>query len=125
VLHRLAVEIKVLGINGLLVKNLIKLCAQIFEPIIPLRALAVIAQGLDVNDAGYISGTAAVLLSAYDLPLVVDDERSPTKSVDRRFLLGEQIVGSEVRRHNVHVIVQSTGATLNLEDLISGCRVRV
>jgi len=37
-LHGLAFEVKVLGIDRLLVKELVKLCAQVLEPGVPLGA---------------------------------------------------------------------------------------
>jgi len=35
-LYRLAFEIKVLGIDRLLVKELVKLCSQVLEPVVPV-----------------------------------------------------------------------------------------
>ena len=50
-LHRLAFEIKVLGIDRLLVKELVKLCSQVLEPVVPLGAGAVVAKCFDVDHA--------------------------------------------------------------------------
>src|SRR5712692_3276043 len=48
-LHRLAFEIKVLGIDRLLVKELVKLCAQVLEPVVQLGAGEVVEKCLDVD----------------------------------------------------------------------------
>src|SRR5437868_13839065 len=43
VFHRLSLQVKVLGINGLFVKYLVELSAQVLQPVIPLRSGPVIA----------------------------------------------------------------------------------
>ena len=86
VLHRLALEIEILGINRLLIEKLIELRAQVLEPVIPLRPGAVIAQGFDVNDAADIGRACPVVLAADDASLVVDDEGPAAEGIDGRIL---------------------------------------
>src|ERR1700730_6747134 len=73
-LHRLALEVQVLRINRFLVKHLVKLGAQVLHPVVPLRALTMVPQRLDIDDAADIGCDAAVILAPYNLPAIVDDE---------------------------------------------------
>src|SRR5260370_15242833 len=51
VLHRRALEVQVLGIDRLVVHDLVELRAGVLHPVFPLRARAVVAQRLAVDDA--------------------------------------------------------------------------
>src|SRR5579875_2530722 len=48
-LHGFAIQVQVFGINRLLVEHLIQFGAYIFEPVIPLGAGAMVAQGLNID----------------------------------------------------------------------------
>src|SRR5216683_745362 len=52
--HWLSLQVQVLGINRLLVENLVKLGAQVLQPVVPLRPRPVVAEGLDVDYSGHI-----------------------------------------------------------------------
>ena len=54
VFHRFPLQIKVLGIDRLLIKDLVKLCAQVFQPVVPLGPRPVVAHGLNVDHPGYV-----------------------------------------------------------------------
>src|SRR5580765_3466531 len=49
-LHRRPLEIEVLGVDRLLVEQLVELGAQVLHPVVPLGAGPMVAQGLDVDD---------------------------------------------------------------------------
>src|SRR4030095_12890982 len=125
VLHRRALEVEVLGIDRLLVEQLVQLGPDVLEPVVPLSARPVVAERLDVDDAGDVGGAGAVVLTAHDPALVVDDERSPAERVDRGRLLGEEVVRAHVGRHDVNVFVERTGPALDLEHVVAGGRVRI
>src|SRR2546425_2603008 len=125
VLHRRALEIEVLGIDRLLVEQLVELGTEVLHPVVPLGAGPVVAQRLDVDHAAHVRRAGAVVLAADDAALVVDDERAPAEGVDGRRLLGEEVVGPHVGRHQVHVVVEGAGPALDLEDLVAGGRVRI
>src|SRR5207248_1729290 len=91
VLHRRALEVQVLGIDRLVIDDLVELRAEVLQPVVPLRARAVVAQRLDVDDAAHVRRPGAVVLPADDPALVVDDERAPAEGVDGRVLLGKQV----------------------------------
>src|SRR5437879_5205064 len=50
VLHRLTIQIQILGIDRLLINYLVEFGAQILHPVIPLCACAMISEGFNVND---------------------------------------------------------------------------
>src|ERR1700680_2554620 len=70
-LHRRAAEIEVFGVDRLLIQNLIKLGAQVFYPVVPLRAVPMVTQGLDIDYPGYVGRRPAVLLLADNLAAVI------------------------------------------------------
>src|SRR5262249_19631264 len=74
VLHRCPLEVEILGVDRLLVEELVELGAEVLEPVVPLGAGPVVAERLDVDDAGHVRGAGAVVLPAHDPSLVVDDE---------------------------------------------------
>src|SRR5207253_8966870 len=92
VLHRRALEVQVLGIDRLVVHDLVELRAEVLHPVVPLRARAVVAERLDVDHAAHVRRAGAVVLPADDPALVVDDERAPAEGVAGRVLLGEEVV---------------------------------
>ena len=53
-LHGLTIEVEVLGIDRLLVEQLVEFGAQVFEPVIPLSPGAMVAQSFNINDAANI-----------------------------------------------------------------------
>src|SRR5262249_21129242 len=79
VLHRRALEIEVLRVDRPVVEDLVELGPEIFQPVVPLRAGAVIPEGLDVDHAADVGRAGAVVLASDDSPLVVDDERAPAE----------------------------------------------
>src|SRR5262245_16047844 len=125
VLHRRPLEVEILRIDGLLVEELVELGPEVLHPVVPLGPRPVVTECLNVDDAADVGRARAVVLPAYDPSLVVDDERSPAEGVDGSGLLREQVVGPHVRRHHVHVVVEGAGAALDLEDLVTGRRVRI
>src|SRR6185437_6327853 len=86
-LHRRAIEVEVFGVDRLLVQYLVKLGAQIFHPVVPLRVAAMVAQRLDIYYPGNISGSSAVFLPANDLPAMIDDKRAAAESVYRQIAI--------------------------------------
>ena len=109
VLHRRPVQVQVLGIDGLIIDDLIELGPQVLDPVVPLGPGAVVAHGLDVDHPRDVCGARAVLLLADDLPLVVDDEGPSPEGVDGGVLLREQVIRPHVGRDDVHVVVQRAG----------------
>src|SRR3989441_9792148 len=88
VLHRRALEVEVLRIDGLRVEDLVELGPDVLEPVVPLGARAVVAQRLDVDHAPDGRRAGAGVLLADDPALVVDDVRAAVDAVDGRRLLG-------------------------------------
>ncbi len=84
-----------------------------------------VTQSLDVDDPADVGRAGAVVLPPHDSPLVVDDEGAAAERVDRRRLLGEEVVGPHVGRHDVHVVVERPRAALDLEDLVAGRRMGI
>src|SRR2546428_1920542 len=125
VLHRRALEVEVLGIDRLVVDDLVELGAEVLHPVVPLRARPVVAERLDVDDAAHVRRARPVVLPADDAALVVDDEGAPAEGVDGRVLLGEQVVRAHVGRDDVHVVVERARPALDLENLVAGGRVRI
>src|SRR5438128_7969657 len=125
VLHRGALRVEVLRVDGLLVERLVELGPDVLEPVVPLGARAMVAQRLDVDDACDVRRARAVLLLADDAPLVVDDVRAAAEGVDGRRLLGEEVVGAHVRGHDVQVVVECARPALDLEHLVPRRGVRV
>src|SRR5437868_10055138 len=89
VFHGLSFQVKVLGIDRLLVKDLVQLSAKILEPVVPLCPRAMIAQRLDVDHTSHVSRASPILLPAHDLTLVINNERTSAESVDGSGFLGE------------------------------------
>src|SRR5205814_565243 len=87
VLHRRALEVEVLRVDGLRVEDLVELGPDVLEPVVPLGARAVVAQRLDVDHARDVRRAGAVVLPADDPALVVDDVRAAAEGVDGRGLL--------------------------------------
>src|SRR5207237_8704595 len=82
VLHRRGLEVQVLGIDRLVVHDLVELRAEVLHSIVPLRARAVVAQRVDVDDAtGLCRASAVVALAGYPA-VVVDGERTLAGVVD-------------------------------------------
>src|SRR5712692_3334424 len=52
--HGDAVEVEVLGVDGVFIQDLIELRAEVLHPVVPLGPRAVIAERFDINHAGYI-----------------------------------------------------------------------
>src|SRR5260370_2414816 len=77
VLHRRALEVQVLGIDRLVVHDLVELRAEGLHPGVPLRARAVGAQPLYFDDAADVRGARALVPPAAAPALVVHDEREP------------------------------------------------
>src|SRR5438132_5491833 len=73
VLHRRALEVEVLRVDGLRVEDLVELGPDVLEPVVPLGARAVVAQRLDVDHARDVRRAGTVVLLADDPALVVDD----------------------------------------------------
>src|SRR5260370_12891163 len=76
VLHRRALEVQVLGIDRLVVHDLVELRAEVLHPVVPLRARAVVAQRLDVDDAADLRRAGAGGLLSGDPALVTPVEPS-------------------------------------------------
>ena len=53
----------------LFIKQLVEFGTQVFHPVIPLGASAVVTQGIDINHTADIGGTGTVLLATDDLAL--------------------------------------------------------
>src|SRR6266404_5359215 len=122
VLHRRALEVQVLGIDRLVVHDLVELRAKVLHPIVPLRARAVVAQRFDVDDAAHVRRAGAVVLLADDPALVVVNDTATAEGVDGRVLLGEQVVGAHVRRHDVHVVGERARLWISKISLpVAGC----
>lgn len=71
--HWCAMQIKVFGIDWLLVQHLVEFSTQILHPIVPLCSCPVVTQGFDINHAGHICRAGAVVLSSNNLSFIVDD----------------------------------------------------
>src|SRR5215472_8631198 len=120
-----AVEVEVLRVDRLIVDHLVLLGGQVLEPVVPLRRRAEPAQRLHIDGAGHPGRLAAVVMAADDLPTVVDDRRSAAERVDRDVGLPVQVVGADVARDQVQVIIEGTRPVLNLEQAVADVRVRV
>src|SRR5947209_12750716 len=125
VLHRRALEVEVLRVDGLRVEDLVELGPDVLEPVVPLGARAVVAQRLDVDHARDVRRAGTVVLLADDPALVVDDVRAAAEGVDGRRLLGEEVVRPHVGGHDEHVVVERARPALDLEHLVARCGVRV
>src|ERR1700693_6088833 len=125
VLHGHAIEVEILGIDRLLVDDLIELGAQVFHPVVPLGARAMVAQRLDIDHPAHVTRAAAVFQLAHFLPLVIEDVGAPAKGIDGRGVFGKKEIRSQVRGDDVHVVVERAGRTLNLEEIIAAAGMRV
>src|ERR1700693_4395198 len=118
-LHRRALKIQVLRVNRILVQKLIKLGAQILHPVVPGSALAMMPQRLDIDDTRDISRNSAVILTPYDLPAIIDDERIPAERIDG-FVARADRIRAEVWRNYIHIVIQRAGAALDFEIAVAG-----
>src|SRR6266851_10296586 len=118
VFHRLALEIQILGIDRFLIDDLAELRAEVFHPVVPLGAGAMIAQGLDVNHAGHITRTSAVFQLSDLLTLIVEDVGAAPEGINRCRLFGEKVIRSEIGRDDIHVVVERSRRTLDFKEVI-------
>src|ERR1700722_12790474 len=83
VVVRRAVEVQVLGVDGLLVDELVLLGGEVLDPVVPLRAGPEVAQCRHVDGPGDPGGPGAVVVPPDDLAAVVDHRRAAAEGVDR------------------------------------------
>src|SRR5262249_43713744 len=103
------VKIEVLGVDRRLVDELVLLGGQVLDPVVPLRLRAEPAERFDVDGPGHPAGPAALVLPPDDLPSIVDPRRPPAERVDRDIGVCVQVIGADIARDQVHVVVQGAG----------------
>src|ERR1700739_2495516 len=119
------VEVAVLWIDRLLVDDLREFGAHVLEPVGHLRGFAVMAQRLDVDDAGDEGRAVGVALLADELAAIVDDHRLAAAGIDAEMPgFGIKVIAADVRRHDVHVVLERTRPVGNLEHVVLGERAR-
>jgi hypothetical protein len=122
---RSALQVEVLGVDGLLVDELVLLGGQVLDPVVPLSAGPELAEGIDVDGPGHPGGAAAVVVPPDDLAAVVDHGRTTAEGVDRDIGISVQVVGADVAGDQVEVVVQRPGPVLHLEQAVADVRMRI
>src|SRR6266542_3326831 len=120
-----SIEVQVARVDRTLVHELEQLGAQVLHPVVPLCLRPEFAQRIDVDRARHVRRSGAVAVLAHDTALVVNDHRLPTKSIDRQIGVLLEVVGRQVGRDDIEVVVQRPRTILNLEELVARVWVRV
>jgi len=120
-----AVEIEVLRVDRLFVDQLVLLGGEVFEPVVPLRVGAELAQRVYVDRSRDPGGSGAVVVPPDNLPAVVDNERAAAERIDGDVGVGVQVIRPDIARDQVQVVVQGAGAVLHLEQAVADVRVRI
>jgi hypothetical protein len=113
------VEIEVLRIDRLLVDDLGQFGADVLGPVCHLRRLAMVAQRLDVDDAGNKSRAVRVALLSDDRAAVVHDHRLAATGVDRRLAIRAKMVAADIGCDDVHVVLERPRPVRDLEKSFS------
>src|SRR5262252_7065364 len=117
VLAGATLQVEVLRIDRLFVDDLRQLGAHVLQPIARARMLPMMAQRLDVEDAGDKARAVYGTLPADDGAAVIHNHRLSSTGVDWRLAVGVEEVRREARCEYIEIILQGAGSVGDLEGL--------